>query len=364
MTAIDDADTELVLSGTPTWVDADLLETLSAYPLSCVDTEFPHYVHSVDSPAGPERPTARHPVFYGCFDWHSSVHSHWCLVRQLRLFDDHPAETDIVRRIDDRLADAGVARERAAFDSSPAFERPYGWGWFLRLAVELHLWSADRAADWRETLRPLEERIVDLVRTDLLTQSRPFRVGTHGNTAFALGCVVDYARVVDDDALAAAAADRARTLFGDDRDAPVAYEPLGWDFLSPSLAEADLMRRVLDPDAFAAWLDGFLPDLTAPPHDSLLDPVDVEPAGGVELHHVGLNLSRAWCLYDVAAALDDVDAAVDVDLDVDAMKRSARRHADSGLAGAFTDAYAGTHWLSTFVLYLLTRRAGGIAPPG
>jgi hypothetical protein len=294
-------------------------------------------------------------VFYGCFDWHSAVHSHWCLLRQLRLFDAHPAEADIVRSIDSRLTAENVERERAVFDADRSFEQPYGWAWFLRLASELHLWTTDLADDWHETLRPLEDDIVDLVRAELLALERPFRVGTHDNTAFALQCVVDYARVTENDSLEAAAVDQSRALFRRDRHYPVEYEPLGWDFLSPSLMEADLMRRVFDPVAFRTWVDGFLPDVTEPPYDSLLEPVDVIPDGGAALHYVGLNLSRAWCLAALAPALDR-------DAHAEAFAQSARRHAERGLEQAFTDAYAGTHWLSSFVLYLLTRNAGGIAP--
>ena len=149
----------------------------------------------------------------------------------------------------------------------------------------------------------------------------------------------------------------SRRFFLDDRDAPVEYEPFGWDFLSPSLVELDLMRRVLDRDGFAAWTDGFLPDVTTAPYESILRPVRVErdPDDGIALHLVGLNLSKAWCLAGVASSLSDHSYA-------DRFERAAHRHVESGLEPAFTEAYAGSHWLSTFVLYLATRNAGGIAP--
>jgi hypothetical protein len=355
MPSLDRADPGRVLAGTTEWLDAAALERLSAHPLDCLDTEFPHHARTVESPDDPARPSETHPVFYGCFDWHSSVHSHWCLFRQLRLFDDHPAATDIVDSVDARLTPGHVERELASFGPDSSFERPYGWAWFLRLAAELHLWDDDRAARWRETLRPLEARIVDLVRTDLLGQSRPCRVGTHGNTAFALQCVLDYAHVTGDDALAAATGAQSRRLFADDRRAPLEYEPFGWDFLSPSLMEADLMRRVLPSARFAEWLDGFLPDATDPSVAGFLEPVDVVSDDGDELHLVGLNLTKAWCLSDLADSLP-------TDRETAAVERSARRHADRGLSEAFTDAYAGAHWLSSFVLYLLSRHDGGVAP--
>ena len=355
--AFDDIGADRILSGRTEGVGSELAETLAHHPLASLETEFPHFVRTVESPDGVERPSERHPVFYGCYDWHSSVHSHWALVRQLRLFDDHPAEDEIVQSVDARVMPANVERERERFEENESFEKPYGWAWFLRLAAELSLWDDDRADEWRATLEPLERRIVTLVASELLTQDRPFRVGTHDNTAFALQCVLDYARTTGRGELASDAAATATEFFGGDRDYPVEYEPLGWDFLSPALTEADLMRRVHDRDAFGAWADGFFPDVTAEPYDSLLDParVDSDPDEGVALHLVGLNLSKAWCLAGLAAALDGHRYA-------DAFERSARRHAERGLKQAFTDDYAGSHWLSSFVLYLLTRNEGGIAP--
>ena len=357
MNWLDTVDGETALSGTADWLGPDAREALAAFPLESVETEYPHYTHSVEDSDGPEPPSERHPVFYGCFDWHSAVHSHWCLVRQLRLFDDHPDEAEIVDRLDRRLTAENVAGEVTYVEANESFERPYGWGWLLRLAAELHLWDDARATRWREALDPLETLLRDRVRDDVLTQDRAFRVGTHGNTAFALAGVLDYARVVSDETLEAATEETTRRLFLDDTDYPVEYEPLGWDFLSPALTEADLVRRVLDADAFGDWLDHFLPDVRESPYDSLLDPVDVETddADGAALHLVGLNLSKAWCLAGVAETLEDHPYAAP-------LEASARRHVEHGLEPAFTGDYAGSHWLSSFVLYLLTRREGGIAP--
>lgn len=357
MNSFDSVDAETILSGRSDWIDADLAERLSRHPLDSVETEFPHFAGAIDSPDEFDRPKARHPVFYGSYDWHSAVHSHWCLVRLLRLCDTHPAESRILESLDARFTDENVVGEVEYLDENQSFEKPYGWAWFLRLAVELHLWDDDRAEEWRDVLKPLEERIVDLVESQFLSQNRPFRVGTHQNTAFALGFVLDYARVTSNRALETAARKTSREFFVADGDYPVEYEPLGWDFLSPALVEADLMRRVLDPCEFSTWFDEFLPDVTTAPYDSILNPIEVEPNsdGGIELHLVGLNLSKAWCMADVASALDDHRYA-------EAFERSARRHADQGVQRAFTEDYAGAHWLSSFVLYLVTRNDGGIAP--
>lgn len=347
-------DDEALLAGRGDWLDPAQLAALAAHPLACIDTEYPHFVHSSEGPEDHEPPAERHPVFYGCFDWHSAVHSHWCLLRQRRLFAAHPEADAIDERLAERFTPEAVAAEVAFFESNETFERPYGWGWFLRLIAELSLWDDDRGAAWRETLRPLEERIVTLVETEFLTMDRPHRVGTHGNSAFALAGVLDYARVTEHGDLEAAVTRTARAFYLDDRDYPVGYEPLGWDFLSPGLAEADLMRRVLDPDRFADWFDGFWPT-EAPSPDGVLEPVAVDPSDGAALHLVGLNLSRAWCLAGLAETLAPHQKG-------GTFRRSAVRHAERGLAEAFTDDYAGAHWLSSFVLYLLTRNAGGIAP--
>ncbi|MHC3437250.1 DUF2891 domain-containing protein [Natrialbaceae archaeon A-gly3] len=357
MSLLDTVDPDLVLSGRTDWVDDETADALAEYPLECVDTEFPHFVMSVDSAEQAIEPAEDHPVFYGCFDWHSAVHSHWSLVRGLRLFDDHPREAEIVECIDRRLTPENAEREVNYFEENPTFEKPYGWSWLLRLAAELHLWDDERSGRWRAVLKPLEERIVTLVETEFLSQERPFRVGTHENSAFALAGVLDYARVTSRSALEAAVVETSLDFFEDDRDAPVEYEPFGWDFISPSLTEADLMARVLDGEEFSAWLEGLLPALTTSPYDSILEPIEVDPDPNEEvaLHWVGLNLARAWTMVGIADALEG-HACEDV------LETSARRHVEYGLEMAFTDDYAGAHWLTSFVLYLLSRNEGAIAP--
>ena len=347
-------DADVVLSGRADWLDGAWAKRFAEHPLGSIETEYPHYVGALEGPDDHEPPSDRHPAFYGCFDWHSAVHSHWALVRALRLVEDHPDEAAIVESIDDRLTAANVERECDAFEAEPTFEKAYGWGWLLHLAAELDRWDDPRGDAWYAALSPLEDTIVDLVRSEFLVDERPFRVGTHGNTAFALHCVLDYARAVGDRSLERDAVDTARGFFGEDADYPLAYEPLGWDFLSPALTEADLMRRVVGPDAFADWLETFLPGLAERPVDLPVDPISVgDDRDDVALHYVGLNLVRAWSLAGVADALDDHPA-------VPALERAAGRHATTGLGQAFTDAYAGAHWLSSFALYLVTRNEGGI----
>jgi hypothetical protein len=355
MDALDAVDADTLLSGRVDWLDADLAGELVAHPLDGLDTEYPHHGRSLDGPDDEFVPSEAHPAFYGCYDWHSAVHSHWTLARTCRLVDDHPREDEIRAALDARLTPDNVAAEVDYLDEHPGFERPYGWGWLLRLAAELATWDDAQADEWRDALRPLEATVRERVADDLLEAPRPNRTGTHGNTAFALSCVLDYARVVGADDLAAATAATVRRHYGEDRDAPVAYEPLGWDFLSPSLVEADCVRRVLDPDAYADWLDGFLPDLTSDPHVGVLEPLAAPSDDGHTLHLVGCNLSRAWCLADLQPHVRD-------DATREAVRESARAHAEAGVSRAFTDDYAGAHWLSSFVTYLVSRHEGGIAP--
>ncbi|MFC6785732.1 DUF2891 domain-containing protein [Halobaculum halobium] len=346
-------DDETLLSGRADWIDAGAASRLTAHPLDGVDTEYPHAAGAVDGPDDVTPPRERHPVFYGCFDWHSAVHSHWSLVRALRLFPDHPDSDAIATGIDDRLTAGRVAGEVAWFEDRETFERPYGWAWLLALAAELDRWDDPRATDWGDALSPLEGRIRELVVDRFLTMDRPFRVGTHGNTAFALSLVLDYARTVGDDGLERRVVETALAFYRDDVDAPIGNEPLGWDFLSPALAEADLMRRVADSGPFADWFDEFLPDL-----DALPAPVSVaDGEGGVALHLIGLNVSRAWALAGVADALPDGPRR-------ETVRRAAVAHARRGVDEAFTDDYAGSHWLSSFVCYLLTRNEGGIGVRG
>jgi hypothetical protein len=368
MELLSPTDTQTALAGTADWFTDETFSRLSEHPLEAVETEYPHVAGAVESAEETVRPAADHPVFYGCFDWHSAVHSHWSLVRQLRLAEAHPKATEITESIDGRLTAANVEAEVAYFDEHASFEKPYGWGWLLRFAAELHLWDDDRADAWAETLAPLEERIVELVEREFLTQSRPVRVGTHGNSAFALSCVHDYAQVVSNTGLADAAEKTARRFYLDDEDAPVAYEPYGWDFLSPTLAEANLLRRVLAAEAFTDWAARFFPDVEVMANSGFLDPIEVtaDSEAGIELHLVGLNVSKAWGLAAVTEAVtaSDGPAASETRRREQArlFEQSAARHLTAGVEMAFTDDYAGSHWLSSFVLYLLTRTEAGIAP--
>ncbi len=320
--------------------------------LKGIDREYPNKPgHVLSGPADIRPPRADHPAFFGLYDWHSSVHGHWMLARLLRLYPDLP-EAKEARAVLTAHLTADHLQAEAAYFARPdakSFERPYGWAWLLKLAEELHGWDDPDAREWSRNLRPLAEAIAARYVEYFPKQTYPIRSGVHPNTAFGLSFAHDYARAVGDDRLRKLVEERARTYFGHDADAPARWEPDGADFLSPSLAEADLMRRVLPADEFRAWFAKFLPGAAKGEPKSLFTPATVTDRADPQLVHLdGLNLSRAWCLRGVAAALPAGDPARK------ALAESADRHAAAALAHVASGDYAGEHWLASFAVYLLT----------
>ncbi len=306
---------------------------LARLPLAHLRREYPHKLdHMLFGDADVQSPRALHPAFYGCLDWHSAVHGHWMLARLVRAFPEL-AEADAIRALfDETLTAENLAVEAAYFTGRPSFERMYGWAWLLELARTIE-------SPWREHLSPLVDVIVAGYLDFLPKQTYPIRSGTHSNTAFGLVLALDYARDAGHRALEQSIAERALAYYGSDVAAPAAWEPGGDDFLSPSLVEADLMRRVV-PD-FPAWLSRFLPEL--PPN--LRAPAVISDRSDPKLAHLdGLNLSRAWCMRGIAAALPA--GALRDDL-----VRAADDHARAGLAGIAGGDYMGTHWLASFAVY-------------
>ena len=332
-------------------LNPELGTDLARLALDCIDTEYPNKPgHVMAGEADVKGPRDLHPAFYGCFDWHSAVHGHWALVRQLRIVPDHPLGAEIRARLDEHLAAEALAAELAYLQQPhhKTFERPYGWAWLLRLVAELHTWDDPQARIWRENLRPLEDEIVERLLAFLPLQNYPVRVGTHTNTAFALAHALDYARTVEDAELDKAIVTRSREYYLGDRSCPTSYEPSGTDFLSPCLEEADLMRRVLPPREFRRWLEGFLPDPPGKAMASLREPAEVlDLSDPYLIHLVGLNLSRAWCFAGVASQLPDDHP------DRHVFEAVAASHANAGMDQVFTDEYGGEHWLATYAVYML-----------
>jgi len=336
------------------------IEPLARLALAAVTREYPSQVSHLmrgDQDARPPRELT--PAFYGSFDWHSSVHGHWCLVRGLRcgLAGDLSAQAQAT--LAKHLTAERMASE-AAYLGAPeraGFERPYGLAWLLQLAAELREWGSS-GCEWLEAIGPLEALAVERLASWLPRLRHPIRSGEHSQTAFAMGLALDWARTAGDRAFADLLVARARAFHESDRNAPIEYEPSGHDFLSPALGEADLMRRVLEPPAFARWLAGFLPDLETDRARAWLTPVEVlDRVDGKLAHLDGLNLSRAWMLEGVVSRLsaDDPRGAP--------IERAAREHRRAGLeAAARSVEYAGAHWLGSFAMYVATARGLPIDP--
>ncbi len=326
-----------------------MADRFAGLALSCVHREYPNKLDHVMNGAGEVRaPRDLHPAFYGCFDWHSSVHGHWMLVRLLR---DHPgmARAAEVRAVlDEDLSPGCIAAEVAylAQGNRRSFERTYGWAWLLKLSAELRAWKDPAAARWANALQPLNDALVDQFKAFLPKQTYPIRTGVHPNTAFSLELALDYARTVQDVRFEALILDRARDWFGRDRRGPLAWEPGGEDFLSPCLEEAALMSRVLPRPAFRHWLDAFLPGLPGG-----LKPATVSDRTDPKIVHLdGLNLSRARALHRLAVALGPADPRSAV------LDRLADRHAQATLPHLASGNYEGEHWLATFAVRMLADR--------
>ncbi|MHC5114580.1 MAG: DUF2891 domain-containing protein [Planctomycetota bacterium] len=310
-----------------------------AYP-----NKIAHVLHGPDDVRAPRALT---PIFYGCFDWHSSVHAHWTLARCCRLFPREAFVPAARAWLDGAFTDDLVAGE-VAYLGAPGrapFERPYGLAWLLQLAAELHAADDDALRAHAATLAPLETLAAERLLDWLPRLTHPVRTGEHSQTAFAMGLALDWAEARGREDARRALADRARHFHAADTGWNLAFEPGGQDFLSPGLAVADLMRRVLDPPAFARWLDGFLPDAAD------LRPVSVADRGDGKLAHLdGLNLSRAWMMEGIAEGLPPSDDRRP------ALASAAGVHRDAGLAALNTERFETTHWLGTFAVYLVTRR--------
>jgi hypothetical protein len=338
-------------------LDATSAARLAALALACVHREYPSQIaHLLQSAGDALPPRALTPAFYGCFDWHSAVHGHWLLARLVRLFPSAPFAAEARAALARSLTDANIEGE-VAYIAAPGregFERPYGLAWLLQLAAELREQADPEASAFARVLAPLEALAAERLAAWIPKLSRPIRSGEHAQTAFAFGLILDWARVAGEGSMRRLIEERAVAFYLGDRGAPLAFEPSGHDFLSPCLGEADLMRRVLPPSEFSAWLGAFLPTIPHEADPSFLRPViATDRADGKLAHLDGLNLSRAWMLEGVLRALPAGDPRVP------ALEAAAEAHRAAGLSSVTGEHYAGGHWLGTFAVYLLTGRGLG-----
>ncbi|MFL6138646.1 MAG: DUF2891 domain-containing protein [Frankiaceae bacterium] len=336
-------------------------DALARLALTNVRTEYPNSSgHVMSGPGEDLRPRVMHPAFYGSFDWHSCVHMHWLLVRLLRLFPGLAVAGEARKALDDHFAPGAIAVEAAYLESRPTFQRPYGWGWALRLIEELAGWAGDPASDpasdsdgdprrWAAALQPLADVVTTRFLDWLPRATYPIRHGVHSNSAFGLVLAHGHAVSCGRAELADAIEQAALRWFAGDADYPAGWEPSGEDFLSPALVEAELMRRVLGPERFAGWLDAFLPGLADGVPAALLAPAVVSDRSDYRIVHLdGLNLSRAWCWRSLAGALPPDDPRHERAV------AAAAAHLDAALPHVASGEYGGDHWLASFALLALS----------
>lgn len=311
----------------------ELAGTFARVALANVGREYPHRLdHVVVEPPAEHRHRAAHPAFFGSFDWHSSVHMHWLLVRVLRLHPMLPENGRIAAALDAHLTAPALETELAYLRASPTFERPYGWAWLLELQAE----ALRGRTRWARALAPLATDVAGRFGRFIAGAPYPIRAGSHGNTAFACVLALDYARAAQDTALEFEIRKAARRWYAGDRDAPLAYEPSLDDFLSPALVEALLMQQVLDAPEFGAWLNGFMPAGIGP----LAGPPTVHDHADPKQSHLdGLCLSRAWCLQGLG------------------LREAAAANLAAALPHVAGGDYAGEHWLASFAVLALSEAA-------
>ena len=342
----------VVAAGEPTSMDEESVERFAALALQCVHQEYPNkiaHVMSSDEDVAPPRELT--PAFYGCFDWHSSVHGHWLLTRLAKMYPDAEFADSARTALGRSLTAERLAADAAylAGDGRASYERPYGLAWLLCLAEELRGWDDDQARQWAENIAPLEAIAADRIRTWLPKLYYPIRTGEHSQTAFAFGLILDWAEAVGDEEMVTLVKGTSLRFYLEDVACPLGYEPSGQDFLSPCIAEADLMRRILPPGQFGKWLDEFLPQIPTDGSSSWL-PIGVvtDRTDGKLAHLDGLNISRAWMLEGILAGLPDDDPRRT------ALRAAADAHAKSGLSSVTGEHYEGGHWLGSSATYLVT----------
>src|SRR5687768_17319574 len=245
-------------------IDTTTASRLATLALDCVHKEYPNKIaHNLSSDADVAPPRKLTPAFYGCYDWHSSVHGHWLLARLARTFPDATFATRARAALQKSITTQNIAAEVSYLrgEGRASFERPYGLAWLLQLGTELREWNDPQAREWSRNLEPLELAAVERLRTWLPKLSYPVRSGEHSQSAFGLGLILDWARARGDRQFESLLTAKIEDFYLDDRDCPIEYEPSGEDFVSPCLAEADVVRRVLAAPKFAAWLGSFLPSI-------------------------------------------------------------------------------------------------------
>ena len=315
--------------------------------LNCIQREYPNKLGQVlSSKKSLAEPHELHPAFYGCFDWHSSVHGHWMLVKLLKDFPHIPEASEIRSKLNDNLTKKNLKEETEYFkNASKSFERMYGWSWLMKLALELEDWKDSDGKKWKKAMEPLVEILIQRYETFLPIQQYPVRTGVHPNTAFGLSFALDFAEEKKLRSLSSLIEKRTIKYYMEDRKCPATWEPSGEDFLSPCLVEADMMQRVLSRSRFNKWWKKFL---VSEDLESLMIPADVSDRSDPKIVHLdGLNLSRAWCMYRIASSLKKKKQR-------EKLREAAKAHLTATLPHIASSHYEGSHWLASFAVYALS----------
>ena len=331
----------------PVVVSISQASELAAPALHCVQKPYPYkpgHVLTSDSSLVPPRES--HPAFYGCFDWHSSVHGHWTLVKLLKTFPELPEREEIIEKLSANLSEEHIKKEVEFFytEGNTTFERTYGWAWLLKLQLELNTWDDPMGKALGQNLQPLSDSLVNKYMDFLPVLPYPIRVGEHTNTAFGLSFAWDYADATGMEDLKGLIESKARDFYMDDSACPLGWEPSGFDFISPCLMEADLMARILDDTEYAAWIRQFLPSFFSE-EDRGIEPAMVTDRSDPKIVHLdGLNFSRAWCLFRISKKLNGEPPG---------LSELALQHLEASLPYITSGNYEGEHWLASFAVYAL-----------
>lgn len=325
-----------------TLADANKLIEL---PLHCVGTQYPYKPgETLESKADLVEPISVHPIFHGCYDWHSAVHGYWSMVTLLKQFPEMDRADEVRKLLKAKITQENVATEVAYFEKAinKSFERTYGWAWLLKLSEELHNWDDPMARKLEQNLQPLADIIVLRYKEFLPKLNYPIRVGEHTNTAFGLTLAYDYAAALNDLELKQLIEKRAKDFYFNDENCPMTWEPSGSDFLSPCLEEVDIMRRVLSSEEFTTWMNTFLPQLADENYHLKVGEVS-DRTDGKLVHLDGLNFSRAWVFYGLAKQYPKYKH----------LQSLANEHLAYSYPNLVGDSYEGGHWLGSFAIYAL-----------
>ncbi len=334
----------------PTLTD-EIAAKLAEKPVKCINQEYPNKTaHVINAEKDAVlTPLQLHPSFYGCFDWHSSVHGHWMLIRLLKTKPNLANHKEIERILDGSFQPEKIIEEAKYFtkyEVASSFERTYGWAWLLKLDEELATWNHPKAKVWHQNLKPLTNEILRLWKIYLPKQTYPNRTGVHPNSAFALSFALDWARATNDKIFEHQLVEKAKYFYLNDKKTPAYLEPDGSDFFSPSLQIADLMRRILPQKEFVKWLNNFYEKRSLENIEKI--PVISDINDYQTVHLVGLSFTRAWCMKGISKALPENHK----------LKKQFAESSDKFLANAlpllFHGNYGGDHWLASFAVYALS----------